>query len=511
MTAQRSFQRKMIYLAAMIPLLMALFWLSQPATPDVRGKTGSRGGVLTRARAEYGLSQAQLGEIDPTSETIKFATLGMRGIAANILWEKANDYKMRKDWAKLSATVQQIAKLQPNFISVWRFQAWNLSYNVSYEFDDYRDRYHWVINGIKFLIDEGIRYNAREPILVWDAGWYIGQKIGRSDEHLQFRRLFKEDTDFFQSLPYWAQDPSRDNWLVAKRWFRRVEELVDQGATMRSTPVVYLSDPAMCQIHYAEALEEEGVFGEVAKRAWERAAEEWHEFGNRPIPTGSETIRLNDLDAEGGGKNYEALARQKSEELRQLAPEVVELIRRQKEALLSDAQREALATPTESRTAEQIQLATEAEALLDITNQEIAKRVTGPKRKKALELANEADEADRMADTIRRQRDIANFAYWRLRAKMEQTPEALAAHEAIHKGKVASELDLMAACDAYEEGLRRWRQVIDRFPALLDDGPTVSDLMDIVNDYRRVLQQADRPFDRESFILKDVIERYQKP
>ena len=41
--------------------------------------------------------------------------------------------------------------LQPNFVSVWVFQGWNLSYNVSVEFDDYHDRYRWVIKGIDFL------------------------------------------------------------------------------------------------------------------------------------------------------------------------------------------------------------------------------------------------------------------------------------------------------------------------------------------------------------------------
>ncbi|NIL99325.1 MAG: hypothetical protein GTO62_20065, partial [Planctomycetales bacterium] len=71
----------------------------------------------------------------------------MRGVAANILWEKVHRYKKRKDWTNLAAAVNQITTLQPNFISVWIFQAWNLSYNVSVEFEDVRDRYQWVIKG----------------------------------------------------------------------------------------------------------------------------------------------------------------------------------------------------------------------------------------------------------------------------------------------------------------------------------------------------------------------------
>ena len=95
-------------------------------------------GTLARMRAENGLAPAELGEIDPASATMKFATLGMRPVAVSWLWHKANEYKKFKDWDKLEATVEQIIRLQPNDLEVWDFQAHNLSYNVSVEFDDYR-------------------------------------------------------------------------------------------------------------------------------------------------------------------------------------------------------------------------------------------------------------------------------------------------------------------------------------------------------------------------------------
>ena len=169
----------------------------------------------------HSLSQADLGEIDPASETIKLATLGMRGVAANILWEKANDYKKEEDWTNLSATLEQITKLQPNFVNVWIYQAWNLSYNISVEFDDYRDRYRWVIRGIDFL-KEGTQYNRDEPRLLLGLGWMIAQKIGKADEHMQFRQLFQEDDDFNGSRPV-AQ---RDNWLVGREWLLKAEQVV---------------------------------------------------------------------------------------------------------------------------------------------------------------------------------------------------------------------------------------------------------------------------------------------
>ncbi len=209
MSSRRSFIRKIIYLSLILVLLIPLYLLGHPATNDARGVKGKPGGVLAQMRNKYHLSEAQLGEIDPGSVTIKLATMGMRGVAANILWEKATDYKMRKDWTNFGATLNQITKVQPNFINVWTNQAWNLSYNISVEFDDYRERYRWVIKGFNFL-DEGIKYNKDQPRLQWEMGRMVSQKIGKADEVKQYRRLLADDTDYRESLPLDIRDACLD-------------------------------------------------------------------------------------------------------------------------------------------------------------------------------------------------------------------------------------------------------------------------------------------------------------
>ena len=280
MTPQTAFVRKIVYLAAIAVLLVPLFLLSHPATGDVKEQKGRPGGMLAQLRNHYGISQTQLGEVDLTSETIKLTTLGMRGIAANILWNKANDCQMKKDWTNLSAALEQITKVEPNFIGTWRFQAWNLSYNVAAAFDDYHDKYFWVIRGVRFLQD-GVRYNDREPRLLWDIGWFISNKIGRADEKKLYRRLFKEDDDFNGSLPL----DLRDNWLVGKTWFRKAEDLVDAtGVRCKGvSPLVFFSDAPMCQMSYSSAMEDDGVFGEKARLAWKKAGQEWRQYGDRDI------------------------------------------------------------------------------------------------------------------------------------------------------------------------------------------------------------------------------------
>ncbi len=178
---QRSARRKAIYLVVIILLVVVLFSLGYPATGDTPEKKGRAGGWLAQYRDKHGLSLTELGEVDPTSETVRMGTLGMRGVGSCLLWYAANEAQKKKDWTTLRATLDQIAKLQPHSIEVWRYQAWNLSYNVSVAFDDYHDKFYWVIQGLNFMLD-GIRLNDRVPRLYWDMGWFISNKIGRADE-----------------------------------------------------------------------------------------------------------------------------------------------------------------------------------------------------------------------------------------------------------------------------------------------------------------------------------------
>jgi hypothetical protein len=496
MNPRIAFIRKIVYLVVIGVLLGLLYWLGHPSTVE------SPGGILAQARQRSGLSQTQLGQIDPTSETIKLATFGLRGVAALVLWEKANDYKMKEDWANFSATLNQIIKVQPHFISVWIHQAWNMSYNVSVEFDDYHERYRWVIKGINYL-KQGIEYNKKEPRLVWETAWTIAQKIGRADEHTFYRRLFKADDEFHGSRPL----ALRDNWLVGKEWFLEAIRLADSigKGVGGKPPLIYLSDPPMSQMNYSEAIEKEGTFGEVARRAWKTAADEWYRYGSIPIPSSyGVDIFLNDKEKE------DEQAKKLVSELDALQPGLRDEIRAKKRQQLSDEQRAAFDTPPTKRTEEQNRLAYEAEARLEVTHEDVARQVKVAQRAKAKKLAEEATKHEELATYISRYRETVNFLYWRLHAQVEQTNEALNARKFIYQGNLAfRDGDLTAAKTAYDQGLAAWRQVLDTFPNLAEDELTGSDLMDIVKQYQRILKQLDEPFPGK-FVLQDIVDRYGK-
>ena len=407
----------LLALVGIVALLVPLSLLSQPA--DSEGP----GGVLARMRKARGLSQANLGEIDPAGETMRFATLGLKNVATTLLWDRANHYKKVEDWANLSATLEQLTKLQPNFYSVWDFQAHNLSYNISVEFDDYRDRYAWVIKGIEFL-RQGIALNRFEPRLLGRMGWFIGHKVGKSDEKEEFRQMFIADDDFHERDDPQRTIPERDNWLVSRTKFVQGQQLADSGAPLKTTPLIFHSEPMMSAINYGKALEEDGTFGTAARRAWELAGDEMRRFAMREIPTSwNVPIRLGLKEAE------EARATRLADELETLLPGRFAALEQERLEGLSAEQKAALEVSAMERTDEQQQRAYEAETALKVTWKEVARAAPADLRQQAWGLALAEAEARETADIVARYRDIVNFDLWRATCESEVTEPALRALE----------------------------------------------------------------------------------
>ena len=505
MNQRRAVWHKVGYACAILVLLLPLSYLSQPATRDSQGNKGSPGGKLAQLREEYKLGQADLGEIDPTSEAIKLATLGMRGIAADIMWMQANEYKKTENWTAFSAALEQITRLQPNFIAVWRFQGWNLAYNISVEFDDYHDRYYWVIKGINFIIG-GTKVNYNEPRLLYDVGWDISQKIGRADEHKQFRKLFKEDNDFFdEHVPDIGNltPAERDNWLVGRRWYLKAQHVVDTlGIPVKGTsPLVFHSYPSMGLINYAEAIEDEGVYGEVAKNAWRKARDGWREFGDRDMPTTYNlTIHLNEQE------RFEEKARTAGEELDKLVPGAQEALRKERMATLpKEDDRECSRYRKIARSWQETIRANAAESKIKPSYYEIADKADKEHRVEALRLADAAAAAENQAQIIDRYRDIVNFEYWQRRCEMEQTEDALAARKLVFDADALfRNSDLEVAKAKYDEGLEKWAAVLKAYPQFKDESTFMDDIREVIDRYRKLLDQLDLKLP-EDFILKDAL------
>ncbi len=464
MTSQTIFRRKIVYLVTIALLLLPLSWLSLPRTYK------KPGGQIAQMRDRHKIGQANLGEIDPTSVAVRLSTLGMSGVAVSILSRRAIHFRKTENWTEYENTLDEILKLQPNFSEVWRHQAWNLSYNVSVEFDDFRSRYVWVKKGIEFLI-KGTRYNDQDQRLLWDVGWFITQKIGKSDEQDQFRRLFKNDmredarggdSDLRKAMPFAldvCEDPrgDRDNWLVGRQWYVMAQRLVDESnVPLRMNPTVFHSSSPMSQIKYASALIEDGIFdreGQPIRQAWRSAEQQWDDYGNRSILTSKNfPIRLNDLE------RY-------SQRLSDLETRLAEL--------------EAAGDTADQATLRALRF--------DIKSLQEKVRLTKSYRK------------------------VVNFKYWKDRCEYEQMPEAAAAHRLAYEGRQAFErAEFVKAIERYDECFKNWRVVLDRYKDLIAQHGTIKDVGNHIDDYRDVLEQLEQPMP-VGFILQDLLDEAESP
>jgi hypothetical protein len=512
MNRNTSFFRKVIYGGLIVALLIPLYVLGHPASSSPQGGSG---GVLAQLRSDYDLAQANLGEIDPASESMKLATLGLRGVAANILWEKANEYKKKEDWDNLSATLNQITKLQPNFLSVWEFQGHNLAYNVSAEFDDYQHRYLWVKRGIDFLIS-GTEYNSREPRLPHQVGWFFGQKLGRADEYVQFRRMFRDDKDYHAELNSYVDvdDPQArgrhdqlpDNWLVGRLWYIKAENLVRQGRPLRGkAPLIFHADRPKSLMNHAAAIEEEGHFGEVAQIAWSDALADWNLFGDLLIPsTWGVDFRLNEYDA------ARLEVRRLTEELENLAPTARDELREMRLAQLTDEERRIYLTPDEEKfdsfTSEEWTAHSEIRQKMEISEQDLADYLPSDVRERGERIARKLAQSRLLMERIDRYRDQVNFEYWRTRCEAEQTETATRAREFLYEAQLDREAArLEEARDNFMAAWDLWHEIFEQFPRLKDD-LSGQDLEKPVQQFKEVLGQLGEDIPRDfklMWILED--------
>lgn len=488
MNENRSFQRKLVYVVLLAILLFPISQLGAPATVE------DDGGKLAELRSEYDLGQSDLGEIDPASETIRMATLGLRGIAVSRLWSKANEFKKKEDFTNFRATLEQLAKLQPYFVSVWKYQSWNLTYNVSVELDAVRDRFGYVLRGIEFL-KEGTKYLKDNPHLLSELGWFVGNKIGRADEHVEYRRMFKADDDFQNSFHDGNPPPpdQRDNWLVSRRQYEESISVVDDKKVSigQKNPTTFFASPAMSQINYAEAIEKDGTFGEKARSAWATASKMWSDYGSRTMKSSRGTdISLGSLT------RWELEVKKLQSEFDGLSKGVRAELMAEKVAKLSPAALAARAVPENLRNEEQRALVTEAEGNLYVTLEEIAERAAEKNPQKAgqiSKLANRIAETNDRIFLINNNRQVANYEYWKTRTDFEQTQDALQAREMAYAAKQAfkEDADLLKARELYEQSFDLWAKVVKSYPTLADDSTTGSDLIDYVLEYAEVLEQLD--------------------
>jgi len=530
MRKSSTFVRKIIYLAIAGALLIPLSLVSRPAARGINNEgafdpaLGDPGGKLAQLRDQYDLSQAKLMEIDPASETMKLASVGLRGVAVNMLWLQAAEHRKTENWDKLRSTLNALVKIQPNFIKVWEYQAHNLSYNISVEFDDYEYRYHWVKEGIKFL-SEGLPYNYRNHRITDNLGWFCGQKIGRSDEKLQFRNLFRKDKDFHQAMLlsdkrgiepdlYDTREYGHDNWKLAYQWYDKSRRLVEKYGEQYIADMMFYRKRPMQLMSQARGLNDDFEANEIIQEIWRDANKEWKQLGEREIRSSSGlpiTFRgLADLDS-------------RLIELRNQMDELVPadeegwgsragLMEELKTTVgLSERQLQALEIPADERSEEDALIAAAAEKRLQKgsqgVDQQIAENAAPEKLVESRRLAKQIDDVMQKMKFSESYSDTINYRYWDVRSETESLDITIAARQALWRAqemKRASIFDDEYQFDS-ETGERKVvkKGAIGLFEEAFDRW--VDNLMEASGEYYDMLRVTGREWPA-GFVFQDYID-----
>jgi len=141
------------------------------------------------------LNLTRMTPLENAPPVLAFSTValgGFRGLIVNFLFLRSNQLQLEGKFFETMTLGDWITKLQPTFTPVWRYQAWNMAFNISKTFEDPNDRFRWVWSGIKLLRDEGLKYNPTDAEMYRELGQIIYMKIARFTEttHFQYKRIF---------------------------------------------------------------------------------------------------------------------------------------------------------------------------------------------------------------------------------------------------------------------------------------------------------------------------------
>jgi len=123
-------------------------------------------------------------DIPPSLAVTTFALGPMRALTVDALWWRAIEQQDRGEYFDALQLTSWITQLQPNFSSVWTYQAFNMAYNISHDFADPLERWQWIDRAIVLLRDEALKYNPNDNVIRHELARLYFDRIGsKIDPH----------------------------------------------------------------------------------------------------------------------------------------------------------------------------------------------------------------------------------------------------------------------------------------------------------------------------------------
>ena len=132
---------------------------------------------------------------------------GLRSIAAEIVWFRADRLQEEGRYVELAQLASALTLMEPHTPEVWSYAAWNLAYNVSVMMATHEDRWRWVEAGLRLLRDEGLRLNPKSAELYRELAWMFELKIGASidDASPLYREKWREKVEDVRARGAWDE------------------------------------------------------------------------------------------------------------------------------------------------------------------------------------------------------------------------------------------------------------------------------------------------------------------
>ncbi|MBN1863634.1 MAG: hypothetical protein JW808_01900 [Victivallales bacterium] len=124
----------------------------------------------------------------PPSLMLVTVALGpIRGLIADALWWRVAELQEQGEFFEIIKITEWITAMQPENSYVWTFHAWNLAYNIAYEFPTAETRWEWIYNGIRMLRDEGLKVKPGDYFIKSELAWlYLDRVGGLTDSEFRF-------------------------------------------------------------------------------------------------------------------------------------------------------------------------------------------------------------------------------------------------------------------------------------------------------------------------------------
>jgi hypothetical protein len=462
---------------------------------------------VEEAAKRHDLRETDLGQVDLGGSTARFVLTSFRGPLICLLWWDSTERFARHEFQEVELRYRALTKLQPHFRSPWQYQAHNLAYNMSVEFDRVEDKYFWISQGIRWaalgeatnrrrIYDESSPGNRRvlgDPDMRQYVGFMLQDKMSVSDEvnthrcflHLscippsqwdpsELRRSPERFEDFKKTYPQFVRqvrllrnipegaDKQVDNELIAFfRAHRRLPSLYGEESNPAADSVgqQFPVWPDRLRPSNPELEDNHDPF-EIART--------WYEFAQEPLPP-----PLFDPEEDPARMRLYRLPRQMMSIIfRKLPAQAKALQGKQlgKDGWFEQSQKcwkQAL----------DMWIAFGRQNALEMSPEEYDERF-----RRAQSFHNRFPEEarlGRMPPTMYRQdqeimrsyydfvalRDItdrrqrANYHHWRTVAQTESTDEAIAARRSVYFAQ-ASRSDLKLALREFEAGLQGWKGLL---------------------------------------------------